>query len=226
MTLRYDPLQVFKTSTTPAGLYARQKWLNEQQTLRWQNDFDLTAAWLTKGQDENGSWRSSATLTTRQLFGLHLTTRQPTPQIINALDWLLKRAERQLDPNTSRTEEITHLKMLDQLPFVVGRRDGFLLGATLFLSSIFDRQNHPRIRSLYQWLNEDLENKQLFWKDLACFNNLFRAFVVHPVYATKSAVRTAVRRLEKLQTTVGDWGPQLPFFQIVNALAHLDIPEA
>lgn len=29
MTPRHDPLQVFKTRTTPTGLYARQKWRNE-----------------------------------------------------------------------------------------------------------------------------------------------------------------------------------------------------
>ena len=225
MTLRYNPLNVFKASTTPAGLYARQKWLNEEQTLRWQNDFGMTTAQLTEGQDNNGSWGASATLTTRQLFGLHLTIRQPTLQINNALDWLLQQAERQLHPNTSQTKESMHIKVLEQLPFVAGRRDGFLLGATLFLASIFHRQNHAQILSLYQSLNDDAEKNQLFWSDPACFNNLFRAFVVHPVYATESAVHAAVKRLESLQTAAGDWGPHLPFFQVVNALAHLEMPQ-
>ncbi|MDX1708515.1 MAG: hypothetical protein R3274_07940 [Desulfobacterales bacterium] len=226
MTLRYNPLNIFKASTTPAGLYARQKWLEEQQTLQWQSDFNSTTAGLIKGQDHDGAWRSSAVLTARQLFGLHLTIRQPTPQINKGLDWLLEQAECQLEPNTSRTRNITPSKMLAQLPFVVGRRDGFLLGVALFLASIFDRQHQPQILSLYQSLNEDAQKDRLFWKDPACFHNLFRAFVVHPDYATKSAVLAAVRRLERLQTAAGDWGPRLPFFQVVNALAHLDLPQA
>jgi hypothetical protein len=75
-------------------------------------------------------------------------------------------------------------------------------------------------------LNKDAEEGQSYWKDLTCFNNILRAFVVHPRYATKSAVRTAVGRLKALQTTAGDWGHQLPFYKIVNALAHLDLPQA
>jgi hypothetical protein len=39
MKLRYDPYQVFRCSKTPAGLYARQKWLGEAQSLQWETDF-------------------------------------------------------------------------------------------------------------------------------------------------------------------------------------------
>ncbi len=226
MTLRYNPLQVFKASTTPAGLYARQKWLNEQHTPEWQNDFDITTALLNKDQLLNGSWRSSVTLTVKQLFGLHLTVRHPTLQINKALDWLLKQAERQLNLSAGDTKELKTHHLPGQLPFIPGRRDGFVLGATLFLASIFDRQNHPQILALYQLLNEDAEKNQIFWRNLTCFNNIFRAFVVHPTYATQSAVQAAVKHLKALQTNEGDWGHRLPFYQIANALAHLDMPEA
>lgn len=226
MTLHYDPLQIFKASRTPVGLYAREKWLKDRQKPDWRAAFESTLALLYKGQSANGSWRHSVTMTIRQLFGLHLTIRQPTPQINKALDWLLDKVQRQFHLNNDRNKEITDLQMFEQLPFVAGRRDGFLLGATLFLASIFDRQNHPQILSLYQLLNEDAQENQAYWRDLTCFNNILRAFVVHPIYATKGAVRAAVGRLEALQTTVGDWGHQLPFYQIVNALAHLDLPQA
>lgn len=226
MTLRYDPLQIFKASTTPAGLYARQKWLKEQQKPEWRTAFDSTLALLQKGQSPNGSWRHSVTLTIKKLFGLHLTARHPTPQINKALDWLLTQVKRQLDLDNGQKREPAQRQMPEQLPFMAGRRDGFVLGATLFLSSIFGRQNHPRILTLYQMLNEDAEENQTYWRDLTCLNNILRAFVVHPIYATKSAVPEAVSRLKTLQTTAGDWGHQLPFYQIVNALAHLDMPEA
>ena len=39
MKLRHDPFQVFRVSKTPAGIYARQKWLGEADTPEWQRDF-------------------------------------------------------------------------------------------------------------------------------------------------------------------------------------------
>ena len=39
MNLRYDPYQIFRLSKTPAGLYARQKWLGEVETPQWKSDF-------------------------------------------------------------------------------------------------------------------------------------------------------------------------------------------
>ena len=226
MTLRYNPLNVFKASISPVGLYARQKWLNEQQSPEWQKDVDASTALLNNNQALDGSWRSSVSQTVKKLFGLHLTVRHPTPQINKALDWLLEQAERQLNLDAGQTKELTAHPLPEQLPFIAGRRDGFIIGATLFLASIFDRQNHPQILALYQLLNEDAEKNQIFWRNLTCFNNLLRAFVVHPVYATQSAVHAGVERLKTLQTNEGDWGHRLPFYQVANALAHLDMPEA
>jgi len=40
MQLRYDPYTIFKNSMSPAGLYARQKWLGEAENLTWKNDFE------------------------------------------------------------------------------------------------------------------------------------------------------------------------------------------
>ena len=37
--LRYDPLDIFRESATPAGLDARQKWLGESGASVWQKDF-------------------------------------------------------------------------------------------------------------------------------------------------------------------------------------------
>jgi hypothetical protein len=74
-------------------------------------------------------------MTVKQLFGLHLTIRHPTPQINNALDWLLTQVKRQLDSDDGRRREFVQRQMTEQLPFMAGRRDGFVLGATLFLAS-------------------------------------------------------------------------------------------
>ena len=39
MKLRYNPYQIFVSSKTPAGLYARKKWLEEPATISWKHDY-------------------------------------------------------------------------------------------------------------------------------------------------------------------------------------------
>jgi hypothetical protein len=89
MVLRFDPYQIFKSSKTPAGLYARQKWLDEKSTPSWQADFEQTVRQLWREQLPNGSWKNSEIETVRRLFGLHLTVRHETEHIAKALDWLI-----------------------------------------------------------------------------------------------------------------------------------------
>ena len=224
MKLRYDPFQIFKSSKTPAGLYARQKWLGEQSTDNWQTDFNATTARLHAGQSPDGSWSQSVFQTIEHLFGLHLTVRHPSTEIDNALDWLLAQTAQKHIPDSIQEKEARTAQMLTHLPFVAGRRDGLLLGACLFLSSIFGRPQDPQILSLYRMLNNDAVQDRVFWKDMTDFNNILRAFVVHPKYATKQATQLAVDRLAALQTPKSDWGNQAPFYLNVNALAHLNLP--
>ncbi len=100
--LRYNPLQIFKASKTPAGLYARQKWLDESGTAQWQDDFHETRASLMSGQSDDGSWNQSPLESVRRLFGLHLTLRNKTEEIEKALDWLMTHT---LKHNTSSLAE-------------------------------------------------------------------------------------------------------------------------
>jgi len=67
--LRNNPLQIFKASKTPAGLYARQKWLDEAATAQWQDDFHETLHSLMSGQSDDGIPLSSK-------------KQKPTPAII------------------------------------------------------------------------------------------------------------------------------------------------
>jgi hypothetical protein len=41
--LKHYPMNVFYSSNTPIGLYARQKWLYQEDSLAWKNDFRETA---------------------------------------------------------------------------------------------------------------------------------------------------------------------------------------
>ena len=39
MKLKYSPYQIFENGKTPASLYARKKWLGEEETEKWKKDF-------------------------------------------------------------------------------------------------------------------------------------------------------------------------------------------
>ena len=226
MKLRYDPYQVFRFSKTPAGLYARQKWLGEAETPQWKIDFQETVAVLLADQLPDGSWHHDTIETISHLFGLHLTVRSSTAQIDAALTWLLDKIDLQADEIHVYAEDVTTVTILEGLPFIPSGEAMFLTGATLFLSTIFGYESKPDVLALYQWLSaEGVKNKGR-WLDGASSHNIFRAMVVHPQFAKDKATALAVEHLADLQTETGGWSNDLPFYQTVNALAHLDLPQA
>jgi len=226
MKLRYDPYQVFRFSKTPAGLYARQKWLAEAETDQWKIDFKETVAALLADQLPDGSWSRSTIETTKRLFGLHLTVRSSTAQIDAALTWLLNKIDLQAENIHVLDDDVTTIGSLEGLPFMPSRREAFLTGATLFLSSIFGHRSDPDVLALYRWLSaEGIKNKGR-WFDEASTHNVLRAMVVHPVFAKDKATALAVEHLSDLQTNTGIWDPNLPFYQTLNALAHLELDQA
>jgi hypothetical protein len=226
MKLRKDPYQVFRFSRTPAGLYARQKWLGEAQRSQWKMDFQETVSLLVANQSHDGSWHHETVTTIKHLFGLHLTVRSSNAQTEAALTWLMEHIEIQKDKIQVRAEDVADITDLTSLPFVPGRPDMFLIAATLFLFTIFGRENDPEAVAVYRWLKaHGIKNKGL-WFDHRSSNNIFRAMVVHPVFAKDNATALAVRYHAELQTDDGGWGDDSSFYQTLNALAHLDLPQA
>ena len=226
MKLRYDPYQVFRFSKTPAGLYARQKWLGETETPQWKIDFHETVTALWADQLPDGSWHHRTFETITHLFGLHLTVRRSTAQIDAALTWLLEKIDLQKEEIHVGAEDAATNANLTGLPFIPGHPAMLLTGAALFLATIFGRESDPTILSMYQWLCAvGLKNKGR-WFDEASSHNIFRAMVVHPVFARDPATVLAVEHLADLQTDAGGWGTDLSFYQTLNALAHLDLPQA
>ena len=226
MKLRYDPYQVFRTSKTPVGLYARQKWLREAETDLWKIDFKETVAALLTDQLPDGSWSCSTTETIKRLFGLHLTVRSSTAQINSALTWLLSKIAFQAEGVHVSDDDLDAVTGLEGLPFITSRPDMFLTGAALFLSSIFGRQSDPDVLALYQWLSEEGIKNKGRWFDETSSHNVLRAMVVHPVFAKDEATALAAGHLADLQTDMGTWDHNLPFYQILNALAHLELDQA
>jgi len=219
----HDPYAVFRFNKTPAGLYARQKWLGESSTLQWKEDFAAVVAELVRGQGEDGLWQGSAIETIQRLFGLHWTLRYPDPCIDNGLDSLLGIASAAM---SETLPDIVQPERLHGLPFTAGPRAAILVPATLFLCAIFCRPADPRVVVLYDRAVQIVElaidkREKTPWR-----HNLLRALVVHPRYTDHPASRRIVAWLAGRQTRQGDWGVNIPFYQALNALAHLHHPEA
>jgi hypothetical protein len=219
----HDPYAVFRSSATSVGLYARQKWLGESSSPRWREDFAAAVAELVRGQSEDGLWRRSAIETIHRLFGLHLTVRSPNPRIEKGLDALLSIALAALAEK--KTDHIA-AERLPGLPFTPGSRAAVLVPATLFLGSIFGRSAAPEIVALIERTVQLVDHGIDHREKTAWRHNLLRALVVHPQYADHPATRRIVAWLADRQTRQGDWGLDIPFFQALNALAHLDTPAA
>jgi len=226
MRLRFDPFQIFRSSKTPAGLYARKQWLNEGNTQGWQADFRATVDALLTGKAEDGSWGQSIVTTIQRLFGLHLTIRSQNEQINKALDWLMGKACTALNRTRADIKEHFSPKTLQGLPFTPGCSGLLIMGATLFLASIFGRENDKRILRSYEWLSLEGVSKGGRWCGWSCSNNVLRAFVVHPKYSQHEATALAVEALAHVQSSSGGWLGQVPFYQTTNALAHLDFTQA
>ncbi len=226
MNLRYNPYQIFAASKTPAGLYARQKWLGHAGSRKWNIDFEETVQRLFADQADDGSWRQSDVETITNLFGLHLTVRESSARIDAALNWLLEKIDLQSTKIPPGPEMDIIAEKLVGLPFIPSRRNLFLIGATLFLASIFERDDDPSVLAIYRWLSLEGTKSKGLWFDRACSHNIFRAMVVHPVYSHDPATVLAVKSLAGLQSDSGSWEGGLPFYQTLNALAHLNVPAA
>jgi hypothetical protein len=225
MRLRYDPYRVFVSSRSPAGLYARQKWLNESSSAAWQEDFKQTVAALYAGQSADGSWEHSVLETIRRLFGLHLTVREPDANIDAALGWLMQQVR--LPPSDDkRRPKALPPESLAGLPFAGGRRDLCVSAAGLFLSSIFGKSQAPRVVEHYQQLVGAVSKDQKLPSDLPTLCNVLRALVVHPQFSQHRFTDQVVAALTGRQGVNGEWEPPIPFYQTVNALAHLESTRA
>ncbi len=226
MKLSYNPYRIFRSSKTPVGLYARQKWLDEAKTDQWQLDFDETVSSLMAEQLPDGSWQQSILATIEHLFGLHLTARSCEPRIDAALDWLLSRTNLQTNEKDLLGGPVSPEATLVGLPFVSSQPVMFLAAAALFLASIFGRDKNQTVLAKYRWLSAIGEKNRGHWGDQASSHNIFRAMVVHPNYSTCRATVLAVEFLANLQSSAGSWGIHLPFYQTLNALAHLKLTQA
>ena len=177
---------------------------------------------MSADQAADGSWHQSEIKTISRLFGLHLTVRETSPQIEAALKWLMDKIDLESAGRQHGIESYPSTENLGGLAFICSRPDMFLIVATLFLASIFERDKDPSVLAIYCWLSlEGVRNKGL-WFDRPCSHNILRAMVVHPVYCEDPATVRAVDSLANLQSASGEWKDGLPFFcaQILTLLSQ------
>jgi len=221
LTIRYNPYALFASNPSPAGIYARKRWLGQEQTLQWKVDFQRAAQALLEGQSPDGSWNGSIVETIRRLFGLHLTVREPNQPIDAALDWLADKALSVTRGEPAAAEDLGRGR-LHSLPFTAGAFDLFVTGATLFLANAFSRAHDPSVLGMYEWLSRRTLSRGHRSPGRSSANNILRALVVHPVYSRHPATERLVVALSRLQKESGRWGKTVPLYQTANALAHLD----
>jgi len=225
MKLRYNPLEIFKASKSPVGLYARQKWLNESENRDWREDYSETVAALQTYPFPEIHNYTEALDTIRCLFGLHLTVRSSTAVIDDALFRLFSKIDIQSDRIKVGLADGDRTADFSGLPFTRSRLETLFVSASLFLASIFGRDRDPQVLSVYEWLCEKGIGDRGFWLDIESTHNAFRALVVHPHYSRTKAAGRVADYIAGFQNDEGDWGPRFPFCQTLNALAHLDLPE-
>jgi len=223
MQVRFDPFQCFKGSRTPAGLYARQKWLGEAETPEWKNDFQVQVEAFLQEQLPYGSWDHSPIITIQRLFALHLTVRERTEQITKALEWLINFVCKNIEKRQGDISGRVTSKSLYGLPFTPGPVEQVITAATLFLASIFGYDNDHRVTGVYEKLCDKGLKKGDRWCGWSCSNNILRALVVHPGFSLSKAAAVIVQALGRAQSPSGAWPKDVPFYQTVNVLAHLDV---
>lgn len=228
---RYDPLPVFGGSKTPAGLYARQKWLGEEDSDDWRRDFSETVRQLRAGQSEDGSWDHSEIATIRRLFGLHLTVREGDIFVRRALEWLLSREKlwtflwlprRTPDDVDEDSSDVIDGTALRGLPFVNGCFGHLAVSAGLFLGNCFGLGESSMAKKLYETIGGEIESRGGRWCSIGCTSNALRAFVTNNRYSRSRATAMMVDYLGRRQCASGKWKGNTPFYLTLNALAHLD----
>jgi hypothetical protein len=223
MPLRHDPYGIFRGSRTPPGLYARQKWLGEAGTSGWRSDFDGTVLALHQGRSPDGLWEGSPIVSIHRLFGLHLTVRDCDPVIDLILNRLLDAASSAPPGPGSRP---VGPEELAGLPFAPGDWASVVPSAAGFLAAIFGRASDPKVLKLVDKLSSHMMGTAIPGRDAIAVHNLLRALVVRPDEAFDDAKNAAVAFLGERQTLGGEWGEDIPFYQCLNAMAHLKSPES
>lgn len=235
MELPHDPYQIFRNNASPLALYARGYWLREQNLPEFQEERQSRIQALHAGQAIDGSWEGSVIETGKHLFGLHLTQREKSPEVVKALKWLF---ECDLSTETTHEAKFQRLPKRDaiflkkrgkevprDLPFLATDLQAFKKAVALFHATVFEWTAVKKVRMILEY--HAFEARRYGdWGTPAKTSNMLRVYLVNPLFTLADFVQNLIRYLAKKQTAAGDWGNDYNFYQVFNSLAHSDDPVA
>lgn len=237
MRLRYDPFIPFLDDLTPMGIHVRQSILGERSQELSLARRELVAR-LKSGQMSNGSWKDRIIPTVENLFSLVLLGEEGCPAGERAVDWLLndemesggrRHAAKHLDEGVLRVLGSSDLKAIrGRRDLIINRGCGVLAktGAALYFSAFFNLEGDPRVIEAFRALDHLFRQRRKKWCTFPCSNNVLRAYVSHPLKKSSRTTKSALGRLEQLQTRSGIWKGIPDFFHTLHIVASSTLPSA
>jgi len=129
-------------------------------------------------------------------------------------------------PSAQTSSKKESLPSFSDIPFVIGNVHVLVNATLLFLAVIFSRARNVAVVKQFGALFQRLGLTRGRWRSIAVTQNFLRALVVKTDLATEREMKTVVRTLERMQGMSGLWQGNINPYLTVNALGHLNMPEA
>ena len=193
-----------------------KKWLGESESPEWKNDFRETVEKIPINgvRDEKNTVSS-----VKKLFYLHLTVRELTPEIEEAVLNLVDKSENIIK---RREQTIITDRDLENLPFTGGETFIVIPPAALFMATIFGLSENNSVKMLFKNLTDFSADITSEGNKIVFSHNLYRALAVNPLYSSHPVAVGITEMLADTQSERGDWNGKLPFYQTLNAAAHIE----
>ena len=210
-----DPRYYPWAPDSPYGIYAAGRWFGSRDDPAWKS---RARRWAEKNspvyRGELPKSDSSVLSLVKDLFFLHLTVREGSPEISKALDCLknFKGSRRHLGQNTA------------DIPFEPAEDPGFAIHAWLFCAAVFGkadsftwRKSADMMGKMVQAQGDQLSSGSLY--------NFLRGTLILPEAEQIPGVVEAVHHLASRQGASGFWSDLAPW-QVYNIMAHSSHQEA
>jgi hypothetical protein len=237
MRLRYDPFTAFVDDLSPLGMHIRHSVLRERnpELAIARREF---LARLKSDQMPNGSWKDRVVTTIENLYYLLILDEAGSTVGERAVDWLLddriesggrKRASAHLPSGILHVLSEGDGRAIRRRRDLITNRGCSALvktGAALYFSAFFNLEGDPRVIQAFRGLDHLYRQRRKKWCTFPCSNNILRAYVSHPLKKSSRTTKSALARLEQLQTRTGIWKGIPDFYHTLNIVASSSLPAA
>lgn len=237
MRLRYDPFAPFLDDPSPLGIHVRRSVLGER-TPQLAEARRAHIDRIRSQQLPNGSWDHRVVPTIENLHHLLLLDEAGSPAGERAVDWLLNdRVESGGRSHAGGLRANGILSVLTAADGAAIRRRRDLLfnrgcaalvktGAALYFSAFFNLEGDPRVIQGFRALDYLFRQRRKKWCSYPCSNNILRAYVSHPLKKSSRTTKSALSRLEQLQSRGGIWKGIPDFYHALNVVGSSTLPSA